>query len=173
MALLALATGVAGFFVHSSLPPPPPERVAVVAPPPTPIPVPEPPRAPPLPLPVGARPAPPLPPPAPPRAVAVLTGAGAAAPVFKLSIDAAGEVAVTALRPVQVPANRQLGLWALPPGLAAPVRLARLDGAGGTARYPYDVADGTRLMVTLDGVGAGAAQRGATLLQGVLATVGP
>jgi hypothetical protein len=71
---------------------------------------------------------------------------------------------------VSVPPDKELAFWVWPREVAEPIYVGRLAATGGELPFPYAVADGTPVMVTLEPVQVDpTGQRGPTLFQGELA----
>ncbi len=91
-----------------------------------------------------------LPHPAAPVQIAALVPASAPAPAFLAQVGADNVVVVSAISPAAVPNNRDLELWLLPPGAAAPVSLGVLPATGRTLTLPGPQPAGTQLLVSLE-----------------------
>jgi len=113
------------------------------------------------------RPAPPLP---WARAVAMLAAPGAVQAGLRVQVTDGGSITVVPLVKLEVAQGDRLGLWAWPQGQPAPVLLGLIRPEGGQLRYPYQVRDGTPVMVTREPQAGPGATPGPTLYLGQLAT---
>jgi anti-sigma-K factor RskA len=110
------------------------------------------------------------PPPAPSRAVALLDAPGRDQVAMKAVVAHPGIIRIEALQTVSVPADKELAFWVWPREVAEPIYVGRITATGGELPFPYQVADGTPVMVTLESVHVDpTGQRGPTLFQGALA----
>jgi anti-sigma-K factor RskA len=147
------------------------QPTTVVAPHQPPAPAPHP--APPIAVAVAKPAAPPhtpVPPLAVSRAVALLDAPGHDQVAMKAVVSHPGSIRIEALQTVSVPTDKELAFWVWPREVAEPIYVGRLAATGGELPFPYAVADGTPVMVTLEPVQVDpTGQRGPTLFQGELA----
>jgi anti-sigma-K factor RskA len=85
-----------------------------------------------------------------PVAVAALAPLNGAAPAFVVRVLPNGGLTVAAVAPAQVPANRDLELWALPAGATRPTSLGVLPPGGATVAASTLTAPGGKLLVSLE-----------------------
>ena len=157
--------------------PPPPIIVPKPAPRPVQTPAPPPPKdvaqqipkAPPPVTKITKAEPPPAAPPRPPaeQAVALLSATGADHPAMKAFLTPGGNVRLVPVQKLTIAADKQLGFWIWPHGLALPIPIGRVPAEGGTLHYPYGAQDGTPVMVTLEPRGLPYTDaQGPTLFQG-------
>ncbi len=90
------------------------------------------------------------PPAAPVMQVAALAPLNAPAAVFFAEVQPDGRVKLTALAPVQVPPDRDLQLWLLPSGAAAPTSLGVMPAIGNSVTLPNGPQAGAKLLISLE-----------------------
>lgn len=85
-----------------------------------------------------------------PQPVAALVPFGSAAPAYMAQLRSDGTLRVIALHPVAVAANKDLELWALPPGASRPIPLGVMPAEGRGVAPPPLPPNGTQLMISLE-----------------------
>jgi anti-sigma-K factor RskA len=85
-----------------------------------------------------------------PVSVAALAPLGGTAPAFVVRVLPNGGLNIASVSPAQVPASRDLQLWALPAGATRPVSLGLLPAGGTTVASSNLTAPGGKLLVSLE-----------------------
>lgn len=104
--------------------------------------------------------------------IAALGPVGAPPAAFLAAARADGEIALTALAPADVPPDRDLELWILPPGVQKVAPLGVLPATGRKLSLSGLPPTGTQLLVSLEPRGGSTTGQptGAVLYSGTLAT---